>query len=406
MLAGYTYLGLGTVVREDYPEPEVRLDLWGGTSGAYAGFDRFGRIVDHLWRDYGVSTDADRIQHGYDRASNCLWRANPVAAAQTPAVHIDKLYTYDGAYRLINTERGELNANKDAIVSKTFAQDWSLDATGNWATFKDDQDGAGWDIQQSRQHNEANEVTSASSWATPAHDRAGNMVTLPKPASPANGLSLTWDAWNRMVKVEDGQDVVAEYTYTGDNRRVITKTYSGGMLSETRHFYYTDRWQTIEERTAAGGTIAADPDTQYVWGDQYVDALTLRDRDTTGDGLLDERFYALQDANWNVIAISTPDCQIQERYTYTAYGTAEVRDADFAPTAAASAYAWPYTYTGRRLDAETGLMYYRNRMYHPELGRFVSRDPVGYRGRDFNISTCIVTSTITPQTLSIPLACL
>ncbi|MDZ7620317.1 MAG: RHS repeat-associated core domain-containing protein, partial [Patescibacteria group bacterium] len=30
----------------------------------------------------------------------------------------------------------------------------------------------------------------------------------------------------------------------------------------------------------------------------------------------------------------------------------------------------------RRLDEETGLMYYRNRMYHAELGRFVSRDPM------------------------------
>ncbi len=69
------------MVVEDYAEPQVKLNLWGGTNGTYAGFDRFGRIVDHLWRDYGASTDADRIQHGYDRSSNRLWRANPVAAA-------------------------------------------------------------------------------------------------------------------------------------------------------------------------------------------------------------------------------------------------------------------------------------------------------------------------------------
>ena len=34
-LAGYTYLGLGTVVRISYPQPDVWLDLWGGTSGAF-----------------------------------------------------------------------------------------------------------------------------------------------------------------------------------------------------------------------------------------------------------------------------------------------------------------------------------------------------------------------------------
>lgn len=43
-------------------------------------------------------------------------------------------------------------------------------------------------------------------------------------------------------------------------------------------------------------------------------------------------------------------------------------------------------FTGRRLDPETfeatpdsmGLYYYRARMYHPQLGRFMQPDPIGY----------------------------
>ncbi len=35
-----------------------------------------------------------------------------------------------------------------------------------------------------------------------------------------------------------------------------------------------------------------------------------------------------------------------------------------------------YTFTGRRSDPESELMYFRNRYYSPELGRFLSRDPV------------------------------
>jgi hypothetical protein len=133
-LAGYTYLGLGTVVREDYEEPQVRLDLWGGTSGTYQGFDRFGRMVDHRWRDYGSSADADRFKYGYDRAGNRVWKENDVAGSLGTPVHLDELYDYDEVYQLIATDRGNLNGTQDGIVSGTeaFSQDWTLDATGNW----------------------------------------------------------------------------------------------------------------------------------------------------------------------------------------------------------------------------------------------------------------------------------
>jgi RHS repeat-associated protein len=48
-------------------------------------------------------------------------------------------------------------------------------------------------------------------WIDPVHDRAGNMTTLPKPSSPANGLTCQWDAWNRLVEVKGGVTVVARY---------------------------------------------------------------------------------------------------------------------------------------------------------------------------------------------------
>ena len=63
----YTYLGGGTIVVEDYAQPDVKLNYDSGTAGAYAGFDRFGRVVDHLWYDYGASADRDRFTYGYDR---------------------------------------------------------------------------------------------------------------------------------------------------------------------------------------------------------------------------------------------------------------------------------------------------------------------------------------------------
>ena len=38
----------------------------------------------------------------------------------------------------------------------------------------------------------------------------------------------------------------------------------------------------------------------------------------------------------------------------------------------------PYMFTGRRLDAESRLYYYRARHYSPLLGRFMQTDPIGY----------------------------
>ena len=39
-----------------------------------------------------------------------------------------------------------------------------------------------------------------------------------------------------------------------------------------------------------------------------------------------------------------------------------------------------FTFTGRDFDGATGLYYYRARFYDPQLGRFISEDPIGLTG--------------------------
>ena len=43
-----------------------------------------------------------------------------------------------------------------------------------------------------------------------------------------------------------------------------------------------------------------------------------------------------------------------------------------------SAIGNPYPFTGRQLDEETGLYFYRARYYDSVKGRFLQRDPGGY----------------------------
>ncbi|WP_186775210.1 RHS repeat-associated core domain-containing protein, partial [Allorhodopirellula solitaria] len=52
---------------------------------------------------------------------------------------------------------------------------------------------------------------------------------------------------------------------------------------------------------------------------------------------------------------------------------------------AVSTYGVHYTYTSREWTPDAGLYYFRNRWYDAQLGRFSSRDPIGFGGGDFNI---------------------
>lgn len=48
-------------------------------------------------------------------------------------------------------------------------------------------------------------------------------------------------------------------------------------------------------------------------------------------------------------------------------------------------YFEDYTYTAKEWDKETGLYYYRARYYDPSIGRFIQKDPIGFRGGDVNL---------------------
>jgi RHS repeat-associated protein len=50
----------------------------------------------------------------------------------------------------------------------------------------------------------------------------------------------------------------------------------------------------------------------------------------------------------------------------------------YRPYGAATSMPAPFGYTGQRVDAESGLSYYRARNYSPQWGRFLQTDPAGY----------------------------
>jgi RHS repeat-associated protein len=57
----------------------------------------------------------------------------------------------------------------------------------------------------------------------------------------------------------------------------------------------------------------------------------------------------------------------------------------FGNRTATTAADFRFGYTGRELDGESGLYYYRARYYDPSLGRFISEDPIGFSAGDTNL---------------------
>jgi len=152
-------------------------------------------------------------------------------------------------------------------------------------------------------------------------------------------------------------------------------------------YFYNNDWQVVEIRKDG----SEDPYKQYVWDIRYIDAPVLRWHDENEDGDFldtDETLYYTNDANMNVTALVATDGDVVERYMYDPYGQVLVLngadDADDQVSEwsedADNTSDWDneLLFAGYRFDSETGLCHVRHRSYHPRLGRWMQRDPIGY----------------------------
>ncbi|MFE6522272.1 RHS repeat-associated core domain-containing protein [Streptomyces sp. NPDC057794] len=134
----------------------------------------------------------------------------------------------------------------------------------------------------------------------------------------------------------------------------------GGRTSKTigtaTSRYLTDGTNPLVEQNASGTTTASVATSGL---DQF---LTRTEGDKT-------QVY-LTDALGSVVGLANTDGTIATTYAYDPNGT---------PAATGTATSNPYTFTGREDDG-TGLLYYRNRYYDPQTGRFISQDPIGHAG--------------------------
>ena len=94
--------------------------------------------------------------------------------------------------------------------------------------------------------------------------------------------------------------------------------------------------------------------------------------------------YYHRGQQYSVTALTDSSGTIVERYAYDAYGGMSVFNA--AGTARTSTTEGNrYTCTGREYDDVLDLYHYRGRMFNSIVGRFCSRDPIGFKGSEWNL---------------------
>lgn len=182
------------------------------------------------------------------------------------------------------------------------------------------------------------------------YDGYGNTLT-------AGPWSYTWNSAGQLVGATNGT-TTASYAYDPFGRRV-SKTVNG----TTTAFVY-DGSNIVASIT--GGIV-----THFVQGvgtDEHLAVIQ--------GGM---PYFYHSDGLGSVTTITDGSQNIVQSYGYASFGQ---------PTSS-TAFQQPYQFTGRELDNETGLMYYRARYYDSSTGRFTSRDKLGFAGGDVVLSNYV-----------------
>jgi len=176
------------------------------------------------------------------------------------------------------------------------------------------------------------------------YDADGNLIHLEK---PNKSFHFAYDAAGRMTSCTSGSTQIS-YRYDETNRRQL-KCING---SETKMIYHGEcELGTLEERRILS-TLGL--------GAEIGDAIAIEKGNTI--------LVSIHDHNGNLICL-IDGITGKPAYTarYSAFGT-KMQSEGAEPS---------WGFSSKRLDPETGLIFFGQRYYDPESGRFVTKDPLG-----------------------------
>lgn len=153
------------------------------------------------------------------------------------------------------------------------------------------------------------------------------------------------------------------FAYDPFGRRIkkIVSPAGGGSGEEITNYVY-DGQSIIMEYDQNNNIIA-----KYTHGPNIDEPLALQQ----GTNI----YYYHADGLGSITSLSNASGSPVQTYTYDSFG-------NITQTGSISQ---PYAFTGREYDSETGMYFYRARYYDPKVGRFVTKDPIGFEGGDVNL---------------------
>lgn len=224
----------------------------------------------------------------------------------------------------------------------------------------------------------------------PLYDAAGNVteIDIKQNGAPAWSYQYTWDELGRMsgaTRLDGGGNLLAqeqcEYDASGARARHMKYDFDLGTPFFDVTVFGSLKLIRSEFDAAMDGNYETDAQTEQL----YVNAggtsahVYFSGGGLPGDGTAGSTHVALAlgDATASTgFVIDRDTSELMERPTYLAYGADE---SDFRPERW-NFFRENYRYTGHQDDAEVGLIYFGARFYSPQLGRWMSADPLTIHG--------------------------
>ena len=206
-------------------------------------------------------------------------------------------------------------------------------------------------------YDDANRLTENSDY-TYTYDDNGNL-TSKTDKSTNETTTYTYDAENQLTQVSK-PGMTVTYRYDGFGRRI------GKDANGTIRRYVYDWDHVIWETDGNNNFVATNR-----WG-PGVDNYLMRSH---AGGF---NYIYMEDGLGSITEVTNWHGNVRRAYVYDSFGNTATQTGTLNPTN-------PFKYTGRELEEETGLYYYRARFYDPEIGRFINEDPIGFEGDGLNL---------------------